>query len=220
MRDLEQSARSRQHLRNVQTPGKLVVAARATHHQLGGADLNLDGIALAQQRSEALLKRVDRKAAFLPQALGGLVHVERGQRCRYVHAGYTDACADSAVARAHGVRIETDGPQFRRRQQERAKPPRFAEAALLARARKVPIVVLKTGRSEHGAKVAMSHTSSLAGADALYDALFARYGIARMKSVSAFAVGGPWEAGNSGHFKNNTPPCDAPSDQPHCPGPH
>ncbi|MDE2446344.1 MAG: acetate--CoA ligase family protein, partial [Alphaproteobacteria bacterium] len=38
-----------------------------------------------------------------------------------------------------------------------------------------------------GAKVTMSHTSSLAGADTLYDALFERYGIARMTSVSAFA---------------------------------
>lgn len=65
--------------------------------------------------------------------------------------------------------------------------PAFARAAALARKRKVPIVVLKTGRSEQGAKVAMSHTSSLAGADTLYDALFERYGIARMKSVSAFA---------------------------------
>ncbi len=63
----------------------------------------------------------------------------------------------------------------------------FARAASIARERKVPIVVLKTGRSEQGAKVAMSHTSSLAGADTLYDALFERYGIARMKSVSAFA---------------------------------
>ena len=63
----------------------------------------------------------------------------------------------------------------------------FARAATIARQRKVPIVVLKTGRSEQGAKVAMSHTSSLAGADTLYDALFERYGIARMKSVSAFA---------------------------------
>lgn len=63
----------------------------------------------------------------------------------------------------------------------------FAKASAVARQRKVPIVVLKTGRSEQGAKVAMSHTSSLAGADTLYDALFERYGIARMKSVSAFA---------------------------------
>ncbi|MCA3573212.1 MAG: acetate--CoA ligase family protein [Aestuariivirga sp.] len=65
--------------------------------------------------------------------------------------------------------------------------PAFARAAAIARQRKVPIVVLKTGRSEQGARVAMSHTSSLAGADTLYDALFERYGIARMKSVSAFA---------------------------------
>jgi acyl-CoA synthetase (NDP forming) len=65
--------------------------------------------------------------------------------------------------------------------------PAFARAAMPARQRRVPIVVLKTGRSEQGAKVAMSHTSSLAGADKLYDALFERYGIARMTSVSAFA---------------------------------
>ena len=32
----------------------------------------------------------------------------------------------------------------------------------------------------------MSHTSSLAGADTLYDALFERYGVARMKSVTSF----------------------------------
>ncbi len=63
----------------------------------------------------------------------------------------------------------------------------FANAAALARKHKKPIIALKTGRSEQGAKVTMSHTSSLAGADTLYDALFERYGIARMTSVTAFA---------------------------------
>ena len=62
----------------------------------------------------------------------------------------------------------------------------FARAAMVAREHRKPIIALKTGRSEQGAKVAMSHTSSLAGADTLYDALFDRYGIARMTSVSAF----------------------------------
>ncbi|MCB1377773.1 MAG: acetate--CoA ligase family protein [Alphaproteobacteria bacterium] len=62
----------------------------------------------------------------------------------------------------------------------------FARAAARARDLRKPIIALKTGRSEQGAKVAMSHTSSLAGADTLYDALFERYGVARMKSVSAF----------------------------------
>ena len=62
----------------------------------------------------------------------------------------------------------------------------FARASEIARRLKKPVIALKTGRSEQGAKVAMSHTSSLAGADTLYDALFERYGIARMKSVTAF----------------------------------
>lgn len=62
----------------------------------------------------------------------------------------------------------------------------FAAAAAAARAARKPIVALKTGRSAQGAKVAMSHTSSLAGADTLYDALFDRYGIARATSVTAF----------------------------------
>ena len=62
----------------------------------------------------------------------------------------------------------------------------FARAASIARDRRKSVIALKTGRSEQGAKVAMSHTSSLAGADTLYDALFDRYGIARMTSVTAF----------------------------------
>lgn len=62
---------------------------------------------------------------------------------------------------------------------------RFAEAAEIARTAGKPLVALKTGHSEQGARVAMSHTSSLAGTDALYDALFRRHGIARVHSVSA-----------------------------------
>ena len=64
--------------------------------------------------------------------------------------------------------------------------PAFARAAEIARLNRKPVIALKTGRSEQGAKVTMSHTSSLAGADTLYDALFERYGIARMTSVTAF----------------------------------
>lgn len=64
--------------------------------------------------------------------------------------------------------------------------PSFAKAAEITRRNRKPVIALKTGRSEQGAKVAMSHTFSLAGADTLYDALFERYGIARMTSVTAF----------------------------------
>ncbi len=55
-----------------------------------------------------------------------------------------------------------------------------------ALAKKVPIVVIKNGRSEVAAKIAMSHTSSLTGADQLFDALFERLGIARVDTLEAF----------------------------------
>lgn len=63
---------------------------------------------------------------------------------------------------------------------------RFSKACLAARAAGVPIVALKTGASAKGAALTMSHTSSLAGADALVDALFARYGIARAHDPATF----------------------------------
>jgi acetate---CoA ligase (ADP-forming) len=64
--------------------------------------------------------------------------------------------------------------------------PAFAAACEAARKHKKPVVVLKTGKSEQGAKVAMSHTSSLAGADSMYDALFRRHGVARCKTITSF----------------------------------
>ena len=59
---------------------------------------------------------------------------------------------------------------------------RFFAAAKAAAARK-PVVVLKSGRTEVGAKAAASHTGSLAGSDAVYDAVFRQAGIQRVFSV-------------------------------------
>ena len=39
-------------------------------------------------------------------------------------------------------------------------------------------------------------------------------------AAPAFAVGGPNEAGNSGHFHPKSGPCAGNPDHPHCPGPH
>ena len=50
-------------------------------------------------------------------------------------------------------------------------------------AKKKPVVVLKVGRSEIGAKAANSHTGSLAGSDAVYDAAFRQYGITRVYTI-------------------------------------
>ena len=46
-----------------------------------------------------------------------------------------------------------------------------------------PIVIIKAGRSERGAKAAASHTGSLAGSDKVYDAAFKQAGIIRAYTI-------------------------------------
>jgi acyl-CoA synthetase (NDP forming) len=48
----------------------------------------------------------------------------------------------------------------------------------------VPVLVYKNGRSDVGAKAVQSHTGSLAGADRVYDAVFAQTGALRLHRVS------------------------------------
>jgi len=62
-------------------------------------------------------------------------------------------------------------------------PVAFARAAARARDKNIPIVALKTGRSEAGAKLTVSHTASLAGADAVVDAFLRRVGVVRVNTI-------------------------------------
>jgi len=61
-------------------------------------------------------------------------------------------------------------------------PDKFRAAALHAARAGKPIVAFKIGRSESGARSAISHTGALAGADRMYDALFAEVGVIRAMS--------------------------------------
>ena len=65
-------------------------------------------------------------------------------------------------------------------------PAGFARAAAAARARGLPLVALKAGRSEAGARLTVSHTASVAGAGAAVDALLRRCGVAQVRSIPAF----------------------------------
>jgi acetyl-CoA synthetase len=60
----------------------------------------------------------------------------------------------------------------------------FSRVALQALRQRVPLVALKAGSSALGAEITMSHTSSLAGPDALYQALFQRCGVARVLDLA------------------------------------
>jgi len=55
----------------------------------------------------------------------------------------------------------------------------FIEALRVAHERRIPIVMMKVGRSARGAGAIDSHTAALAGEDAVYDALFRQYGVHR-----------------------------------------
>jgi acetate---CoA ligase (ADP-forming) len=59
---------------------------------------------------------------------------------------------------------------------------RFAEAVTRARANGKPVIAMKVGGSVVGAAAAASHTASLAGSDAIYDAAFRQLGVERATS--------------------------------------
>ena len=58
---------------------------------------------------------------------------------------------------------------------------KFTEVARLAAERGKPIVLIKIGRSDLGARAARSHTAALTGSDAVYDEIFAQYGVIRVQ---------------------------------------
>ncbi len=73
---------------------------------------------------------------------------------------------------------------------------KFIAALAAARGAGKPVVITKVGRSDIGAAAAASHTASLAGEDAVYDAVFAQYGAVRARTVDelfdfgyAFSIG-------------------------------
>jgi acyl-CoA synthetase (NDP forming) len=63
---------------------------------------------------------------------------------------------------------------------------RLRAALALARNRGKTVVAVKVGTTALGAEAAASHTASLAGDDAVYDAVFRQYGVLRAHTISEF----------------------------------
>ena len=81
--------------------------------------------------------------------------------------------ADDEYTQVIGLYVE----QFRNAE-------RFVRAAERCAELRKPVVVLKTGRSEAGRKMAKAHTGALAGSDQVVDAVMKQYGITRVSSIN------------------------------------
>ena len=97
--------------------------------------------------------------------------VSAGNQCVLGLDDFVDVFVDDPQVRAIGLHIEG-----------LKDIPRFVAVAKRALAANVPIVVLKTGVSDVGARLTVSHTGSLSGSDDLYNALFDQLGVIRVES--------------------------------------
>ena len=124
------------------------------------------------------------------QAIYTLVR-EKGLGIRHVHA--TGNEADVSVADLAAAVVEDPGVRLLLLYMEAIKDPQgLARAAEAARAKGIPVVALKAGRTARGQKAASSHTGALASEDRVVDAFFERHGIWRaadpQELVSAAAL--------------------------------
>lgn len=117
------------------------------------------------------------------QAIYQLVY-EKGLGIRHVHA--TGNEADVTVADLAAAVVDDPGVKLVLLYMEAIKdPPALAAAAEAARAKGIPIVALKAGRTASGRRAASSHTGALASEDRVVDAFFERHGIWRAASPQA-----------------------------------
>jgi acyl-CoA synthetase (NDP forming) len=98
--------------------------------------------------------------------------VSAGNEIATTAADYMQFALGDESTRVIGVYLETV-----------RDPDTFRAALAEAAERDVPVVVLKTGRTERGAALAQAHSGALAGEDAVYDALFRHYGVQRVTSI-------------------------------------
>ncbi|HET8691152.1 MAG TPA: CoA-binding protein, partial [Steroidobacteraceae bacterium] len=103
--------------------------------------------------------------------------VSTGQELAVSMDEYLDFALEMPGTRAVGLFMETA-----------RNPAGLVRALERARERDIPVVALKVGRTELSARLAVSHSGAIAGADGVYDALFDRYGVHRARDMDEFAT--------------------------------
>nr|WP_315401095.1 acetate--CoA ligase family protein [uncultured Duganella sp.] len=88
-------------------------------------------------------------------------------------ADFIDYLVDDDATRVIALYVETV-----------RNPDKFRAACLRAAQAGKPVVAFKIGRSEAGARAAVSHTGAMAGADRMYDALFRQVGVIRAQTFA------------------------------------
>jgi acyl-CoA synthetase (NDP forming) len=103
--------------------------------------------------------------------------VSTGQELAVSMDEYLDFALEMPETRAVGLFMETA-----------RNPAGLARALAKARERNIPVVALKVGRTELSATLTVSHSGAIAGQDAVYDAVFDRYGVHRVRDMDELAT--------------------------------
>jgi acetate---CoA ligase (ADP-forming) len=138
----------------------------------GAARMKPGGIAFITQSGSAF-----GALAYNDQRLKFSLCVSSGREFTTTAADYLDWALDQPETRVIGLFLETA-----------RDPGRFAEALAKADRLGIPVVVLKVGRTEMSSAFAHSHSGAIAGDDAAYEALFAKWGAIRVASLDELAA--------------------------------
>lgn len=99
--------------------------------------------------------------------------VSPGQELTVTLEDYLDYALSQPETRVVGLFMETS-----------RAPARLVAALGRARERGVPVVVVKTGRTVLAKELALSHSGAMSGEDAVYDAVFDRFGVYRARDMA------------------------------------
>jgi acyl-CoA synthetase (NDP forming) len=103
--------------------------------------------------------------------------VSTGQELAVSMDEYLDYALEMPGTRAVGLFMETA-----------RNPAGLVRAFERARGLGIPVVALKVGRTELSARLTVSHSGAIAGQDAVYDAIFDRYGVHRARDMDELAT--------------------------------